>query len=272
MDSTRPMDREAERPPAGKRSRSQFARLVSMFHAPGRTFAGIAGAPTLAAVLTATGLVGAVAATAVSRAADLDAMARYAYEQQRENMPGTFARNMSDADEARALDAVRTGLRLSRNCAPVLGGIGAVAAPLATAAVLLLFFGVLGSRGSYRVLLSTVAHAWWPAAAASALLTAVVVWLSHPMPPERAGAPLDASLTAALPDLGGAAAALAGRVDLFLGWELLLLGTGLAATLGVSRRLSFGAGFGLWAVVTAAVVGFSLLSSAVSFRIGAGPS
>lgn len=269
MESNRPMDRQAERPPAREQSRSQLTRLLSMFHAPGRTFAGIARAPTLAAVLIATSLAGALDATAVSRAADLDAMARYAYEQQRENMPGTFARNLSDADEARALEAVRTGFRLSRNFAPVFGGIGAVAAPLVAAAALLLLFGVLGSPGSYRVVLSTVAHAWWPAAAASGLLNAVVVWLSHPMAPERAVAPVRTSLTAVFPDIEGVAAALAGRVDLFLWWELLLLGIGLTVTLGVSRRLSFGAAFGLWAVATAAMMGFTLLSNVVGFGIGA---
>ena len=270
MESDRPMDREAHRRPAAEESKSQLARLVSMFHAPGRTFAEIARTPTLAAVLIATSLAGALAATTASRAADLDAMARYAFEQQQENLPGSFARNMSDADQARALDAVRTGLRLSRNFAPVLGGIGAVIAPLAAAAALLLLFGVLGSPGSYRVILSTVAHAWWPAAAASSLLGAVVVWLSHPMAPERAATPVRASLAAALPDLEGPLAALAGRVDLFLGWEVALLGTGLAIALGVSRRFSFGAALGLWALATVAAVGFTLLSNVIG--IGVAPA
>jgi hypothetical protein len=272
MESSRPMDREAERPRAREQSRSQLARLVSMFHAPGRTFAEIARTPTLAGVLIATALAGALAATAVSRAADLDAMAQYTYRQQQADLPGTFARNRSDADEARALDAVRTGLRLTRNFAPVLGGISAVAAPLVTGAALLLLFGVLGSPGSYRAILSTVAHAWWPAAATSGLLNTVVVWMSHPMVPERAAVPVRTSLAAILPDLEGTPAALAGRVDLFLGWEVLFLGTGLAITLGVSRRLSFGAAFGLWAAATAVVVGFMLVSNIVGVQIGAAPA
>ena len=243
-----------------------------MFHAPGRTFTELARTPALAAVLIASALAGAVGATATSRAADLDAMVLHAYEQQQENLPATFTRNMSDADRGRALDAVRTGLRLSRNFAPVLGALGAVIAPLVAAALLLLVLGVLGSPGSYRVIVSTVAHAWWPARAVSSLLTTVVVWLSYPMAPERAAAPVRTSLAGVLPDLDGVAAALASRVDLFLGWELALLGIGLALTLRLSRRLSFGTALGLWALATAGTVGFSLLSNFMSIGIRAAPA
>ena len=272
MEEVRPMDRETARRSGAGESGSQLARLGSMFLSPGRTFGEIARRPTIAVVLVATALAGALAATAVSRASDLDAMVQHTWQQQTENMPGSFSRNMSEADRARALDATRTGLRLTRNLAPVIGGLGGALSPVLASAVLLLVFGILGSAGSYRGILSTVAHAWWPAAAASSLLTTVVVWLSHPMAPERAGAPLRVNLAAAFPDPGGVAPALAGRVDLFLAWELVLLGIGLAVTLGISRRRSFAVAVGLWALVSALAAGVALVSGLLNFGFSSGPA
>lgn len=266
------MDRDTARRSAGSESGSQLARLVSMFHAPGRTFGEIARRPTIAAALVATALAGALAATAVSRAADLDAMVQHTWELQQENMPGSFSRNMSEADRERALDAVETGLRLTRNLAPVLGALGAALSPVVAAAVLLLVFGILGSPGSYRGILSTVAHAWWPAAAASSVLTTVVVWLSHPMAPERAAAPIRTNLAAVAPDLDGVAAALAGRFDLFLAWELVLLGIGLAVTLGVSRGRSFAVAIGLWVLVGVGAALVAVVTGMLNVGFSAGPA
>ena len=171
---------------------------------------------------------------------------------------------------ARAFEATRGALRLSRNFAPVLGGIGGALAPVAAAGFFLLLFGILGSPGSFRVILSTVAHAGWPPAAVSTVLTCLVVWLSHPMAPERAAEPLRAHLGATVTGLEGAAAAFASRVDLFLAWELALVTVGFGITVGVSRRRSFAVALGLWALVTAVALGIALLASTVSFRIGAG--
>ncbi len=259
------MDRETERRPLRERSSGQLGRLAGMFLSPGAVFESIAVAPTVAAALVATSLAGALGATAVSRAADVDAMARFAFERQQEAMPGLVSRNMSDADRERAFEAARTGLRISRNFAPIIGAIGGAAAPLVASAALLLGFGVLGASGSYRTILSTVTHAWWPAAATSSVLTAVVVWTSWPMAPERAAAPLRTSLAALVPDADRAAAAFAGRVELFLGWEIALLGIGLATTLGVSRKLSFGAATALWALATAAAVGVAAATRFIGF-------
>lgn len=266
------MDREARRPPRSQESRSQFARLGGMFFSPGRTFGELTRSPAIAAALIALAFAGAVRATAVSRAGELDAVAQHSFEQQAERMPGTFARGMSDADRERAFEATRGALRLSRNFAPVLGGIGGALAPVAAAGFFLLLFGILGSPGSFRVILSTVAHAGWPPAAVSALLTCLVVALSHPMAPERAAEPLRTHLAAVVPGIDGAAAALASRVDLFLAWELALVTVGFAITVGVSRRRSFGVALGLWALVTAVAVGAALLANVVSFRIGSGPA
>ena len=266
------MDRRAHRSPRSQESRSQFARLGAMFFSPGRAFAELAHSPGIAAALIALALAGAIQATAISRAADLDAIAQYAYEQHTEGMPGTFSRNMSDADRERAFEATRGALRLSRNFAPVLGGIGGAVAPLAAAGFFLLLFGILGSPGSFRVILSTVAHAGWPPAAVSTVLTCLVVGLSHPMAPERAAEPLRAHLAAVLPGLEGAAAALASRVDLFLAWELALVTVGFAITVGVSRRRSFAVALGLWALVTAVAVGVALLAGVVGFQVGAAPA
>jgi len=250
-----PMDRGISPPSDTAGLSRQIVRLASMFHSPGRTFNEIAWNPTIAVVLTATALAGAVTATAVSRASDFDAMVQYAYEQQVETIPGSFAGAMSDADRARALDATRTGLRITRNLAPVVGGLGAMLAPVVAAAVLLLVFGIMGTPGSYRSLLSTVTHAWWPAAAASGVLTTVVAWLSYPLAPERAEAPLRSNLAALIPDLGSPASVVAARVDIFIAWELILLGIGLAIAFGISRRTSFLVAFSLWALVTAGATG-----------------
>ena len=258
MDEKPTMDRVAERPSPTRESKSQLARLVAMFHSPSAAFAAIGSKPTLAAVLIATALAGSLTSTVVNRATDLDAMALYAYEQQRENMPGTISRNLSDADDARALDAVRTGLRLTRNFAPVLGGIGAVIAPLAAAGFFLLLFGILGSPGSFRVILSTVAHAGWPPVAASTLLTCLVVGLS--------------SVADLLPGLDGAAEALASRADLFLAWELALVTIGFAITLGITRRRSFAVVLGLWALGTVGAVGIAVAANFIGFQVGAAPA
>ena len=224
----------------------------------------------IAAGLIALALAGAIRATAVSRAGDLDAVAHHTFEQQTERMPGTLARGMSDADRERAFEATRGALRLSRNFAPILGGIGGALAPVAAAGFFLLLFGILGSPGSFRVILSTVAHAGWPPAAVSTVLTCLVVWLSHPMAPERAAEPLRAHLGATVAGLEGVAAALASRVDLFLAWELALVTIGFGITVGVSRRRSFAVALGLWALVTAVAVGIALFANTVSFRIGTG--
>lgn len=272
MERDQTMDREARRTPPAHESRSQLARLGGMFFSPGRTFGELARSPAIAAALIALALAGAVRATAVSRAGDLDALAQHTFEQQAERMPGTFTRNMSDADRERAFEATRGALRLSRSFAPVLGGIGGAVTPVAAAAFFLLVFGILGSAGSFRVILSTVAHAAWPPAMVATVLTGVVVRLSHPMAPERATEPLRAHLAAVVPGLEGAAAALASRVDIFLAWELALVSLGFGITLGVTRRRSFAVALGLWALVTAVAVGAALLANAVSFRIGTGPA
>ena len=242
-----------------------------MFHSPGRTLGELARSPTIAGALIATALAGALQATAVSRAADLEAMVRHRYEQQTERMPGAFSRNLSEADRERAVDAMRTALRLSRNFAPVLGGLSGAIAPVVAAGFFLLVFGILGSPGGFRVVLATVAHAGWPPAAASSLLTGAVVWLSYPMAPERASEPLRASV-AAFSGPGDVAAALASRFDLFLGWELILVTIGFGIALGISRRRAFLVALSLWALVTAALVGAAALSGLVGFGVGVAPA
>ena len=259
----------ADRRVGGKqRDPGALRRLLSVFHAPGRTFAELARSPTIAAALIATALAGAFEATAVSRATDLDAMARHAFERQLEATPGSFTRNMSEADQRRMFEDTQGALRLTRNFAPVLGAVGALIAPLAAAAVFLLVFGLLGAQGSYRLILATVVHAGWPAVATSSLLTGLVAWVSYPLTPERAEAPLRANLAAVVSGLDGAARAVASRVDLFLAWEVVLTGLGLAIVLGVTRGRSFAVVLALWALATAAVVGIALAAGTVSFTIG----
>ena len=272
MEAGGTMDREAPRTPPAHQPGSQLVRLGGMFFSPGRTFGELVRSPAFAAALIALALTGAIRATVASRAGDLDAVAQHTFEQQTERMPGSFSRGMSDADRERVFESTRGALRLSRNFAPVLGGIGGVLAPVAAAGFFLLLFGILGSPGSFRVILATVAHAGWPPAAVSTLLTCLVVWLSHPMAPERAADPLRAHLGAALPGLEGAAAALASRLDLFLAWEIALVTVGFTVTLGVTRRRSVTVALGLWALVTAVAVGAALLANTVSFRIGTGPA
>ncbi len=266
------MDRKATRAPLSERSRGQIGRLVSMFHAPGRTMAGLRASPTIAAVLIASALAGGIKVTAVSRAADLETAARHAWDEQSRLMPGTISRNLSDADRERALDGVRSGIRMTRNFAPVLGALGGVLAPVAASAFFLLVFGVLGAPARYRVMLSTVAHAWWPAAAVSSVLTAAVVAVSFPMAPERMEEPLRTSLAALAPEASLAMAALASRLDLFLGWELALVTLGFTLTLGVSRRRSLTVALLLWVLVTAVTVGFAMVARFMTMAVGAPPA
>ena len=129
-------------------------------------------------------------------------------------------------------------------------------------------FGLLGAQGSYRLILATVVHAGWPAVATSSLLTGLVAWVSYPLTPERAEAPLRANLAAVVSGLDGAARAVASRVDLFLAWEVVLTGIGFAIVLGVTRGRSFAVVLSLWALATAAVVGIALAAGTVSFTIG----
>ena len=182
----------------------------------------------------------------------------------------SFLRNQSRAERERTEEAARQALGVARAFAPILGALGAVINPLAAAAVFLLAFGLLGVKGSFRHIYSTVLHAAWPAAAARAALTAAVARFSYPLPPERAEEPLRSSLAAAAPDLGAVARAVAGRIELFLLWELALTGIGFAIVLGVSRRRSFGVVVALWALVTAFFGAMALLREALGFGAAAG--
>ena len=255
-----------------RRDPGALGRLVSVFHAPGRTFAELARSPTIAAALIATALAGAFQATVVSRATDLDAMARHAFERAAGADPGVVhPQHVRGRPATLMFESTQGALRLTRNFAPVLGAVGALISPLAAAAVFLLVFGLLGAQGSYRVILATVVHAGWPAVATSSLLTGLVAWVSYPLTPERAEAPLRSSLASVLGGLDGAAQAVASRMDLFLAWEIVLTGIGLAIVLGVTRGRSFAVVVSLWALVTAVVVGMALAMSAMSRSPSAPP-
>lgn len=246
------------------------AWLAAMFHAPGRAFAALRGAPAVAAVLVATAVLGAFGATVATRAVDPDAMAAQMAETQTEQARRFSTRDLSADEREQMLESSRTALRLTRSFAPVLGALSAVAAPLVAAACYLLAFGIMGVPGSYRLLLSTVLHAAWPALAVRTALTAAVVGTSGPLPPDRAEMLLRSNLASWLdsgPDgLSPVALAFASRVDVFLGWEIALLGIGFAITLGVPRRRAFGVVLLLWAVVTALTTGFAALTQ--SFGVG----
>ena len=262
---------DMDRTPAngGPKRGDSARRLLTMFTAPGKTFAGLAETPALASALAALALAGGLEATALSRATDLDRLAAHTVERQLEDAP-SFLRNQSRAERERTEEAARQALGVARAFAPILGALGAVINPLAAAAVFLLAFGLLGVKGSFRHIYSTVLHAAWPAAAARAALTAAVARFSYPLPPERAEEPLRSSLAAAAPDLGAVARAVAGRIELFLLWELALTGIGFAIVLGVSRRRSFGVVVALWALVTAFFGGMELLREALGFRAASG--
>lgn len=240
-----------------------------MFTAPGKTFAGLAETPAVAAALAALALAGGLEATALSRATDLDRLAAHTVERQLEDAP-SFLRNQSRAERERTEDAARQALGVARAFAPVLGALGAAVNPLAAAAVFLLAFGLMGVKGSFRHIYATVLHAAWPAAAARAALTAAVARFSYPLPPERAEEPLRSSLAAAAGDLGPVARAVAGRIELFLLWEVALTGLGFAIVLGVSRRRAFGVALLPWALVTAFLGGMELLREALGFRAAGG--
>lgn len=246
------------------------AWLAAMFHAPGRAFAGLRGAPAVGAVLVATALFGAFGATVATRAVDPEAMAARMTETQTEQARRFSPGGLSEDERQRVLESSRNALRLTRAFAPVLGALSVAASPLVAAACYLLAFGVMGVPGSYRLLLSTVLHAAWPALAARSVLTAAVVGTSEPLPPDRSEMLLRSNLAAWLDGgaegLGPVAQALASRVDVFLGWEIALLGLGFAITLGVSRRRAFGVVLLLWAVVTVLGAGFAGLAQ--SFGAG----
>ena len=97
-----------------RRDPGALGRLVSVFHAPSRTFAELRRSPTIAAALIATALAGAFAATAVSRATDVDALARHALERQMERTPGT----MPEAEQGRMLEILQGGLQPVRLSVP----------------------------------------------------------------------------------------------------------------------------------------------------------
>ena len=264
----------ADRHLGGKRRDPRaLGRLLSVFHAPGRTFAELARSPTIAAALIATALAGAFAATAVSRATDLDALARHAFEQQMESMPGTFTRNMSESDQQQMFETSQKALGLTRNFAPVLGGLGAAIAPLVTAAFFLLAFGILGDKGSYRSILSVVLHASWPATAVGAFLTGLVAWLSYPVPPDRAEALIRTNVASMFdPELHAGLAALASRLDVLLAWGVVLSAIGFSIVLGISRRRSIAVVLALWAFGTLILVGLGLLTDFLNVRFTAGPA
>ena len=67
-------------------------------------------------------------------------------------------------------------------------------------------------------------------------------------------------------------AALASRLDLFLGWELALVTLGFTLTLGVSRRRSLTVALLLWVLVTAVTVGFAMVARFMTMAVGAPPA
>ena len=254
----------ADRYLGGKRRDPRaLGRLVSVFHAPSRTFAELRRSPTIAAALIATALTGAFAATAASRATDLDAMARHGLERAIERTPGTFTRNMSEADQQRMFEAARGVERMTRNFTPVLGGLSTAITPLVTAALFLLAFGILGDKGSYRSILSVVLHASWPAFAVRAFLAGLVAWLSYPVPPDRTFATLVPTNVASMLfdlELHAGLAALAFRLDVLLAWEMVLSAIGFSIVLGIRRRRSIAVVLAVWAFGTLIFVGFGLLT------------
>ena len=260
----------ADRHLGGKRRDPRaLGRLVSVFHAPSRTFAELRRSPTIAAALIATSLTGAFAATAVSRATDIDALARHALERQMERTPGT----MSEAEQRWMLETLQGGLRLMRHFAPVLGGLGAAILPLVTAAFFLLAFGILGDKGSYRSILSVVLHAGWPASAVGAFLTGLVVWLSYPVPPDRVEALIRTNVAGMFdPELHAGLAAFASRLDVLLAWGIVLSAIGFSIVLGISRRRSIAVVLALWAFGTLILVGLNLLTDFLGVRFTAGPA
>lgn len=268
------MDRAADTSGGAAGGWRGTAWLAAMFHAPGRAFGALRGAPAVGAVLVATTLFGAFGATVATRAVDPEAMAARMMEEQTEQARRFSPRDLSTDERERMLESSRNALRLTRAFAPVLGALSVLAAPLAAAACYLLAFGVLGVQGSYRLLLSTVLHAAWPALAARSVLTAAVVGTSGSLPPDRSEMLLRSNLASWLDrgtdGLGPVAQALAARVDVFLGWEIALLGLGFAITLGVSRRRAFAVVLLLWAVVTALGTGFAALTQSfgVSGSVG----
>lgn len=237
-----------------------------MFVAPGETLAGLGRSPAVALVLTATALCGGLRAYAVSRAVDLD----HAVEAAITEVESVGARG--EQVPASAARGMRQGLRLTRLFAPVLGALGGLVAPLAASAWFLLVFGILGVQGGYRTILATVAHAAWPAVSAGSVLTAVVAWLSFPVPVDRAETLLRTNAAAWVPGVDGSAAALLARLDLFLAWEVALTTLGFAAVLAVSRRRALLVTLSLWVLVTLLAVGAAAAGQWVRVGFSAGPS
>ncbi len=260
-----PMDRPVGQASGG----SALSRLAGMFFAPRETLAGLAASPSLALVLTATALAGAVQGFAVSRATDFEAAVEYAVEAATREAERFGAGDEAASEAARR--GVRDSLRITRGFAPVLGALGAVIAPLVAAAWFLLAFGILGVKGSYRLLLSTVAHAGWPAISLGAVLTAVVAWLSYPVSPDRADGLLRTSLASWAPGVEGAAAALLGRLDVLLAWEVALTAIGFGLLLEVRRSRALVVTLSLWVVVTLIALAAAILISSSSFSVTAGP-
>jgi hypothetical protein len=233
----------------------EFSRLVGVFFEPGKTFADIAQRPSwiipmLLVILAAIGT-----STAIARRIGWERIFRHQNE--------TNSRMQQMSPEQR-----EQTLAVQMKVASVGAYVGAIIAvpvvDVIMAAVLLGIAGGIMSGGMrFKQVFAVVCYSGLPAVI-TAILTVVVVFLKNPDDYNfqnplafNVGAFLDPNTTSKF------LYSLAGSLDLFVLWTILLMATGLKAAAG--RKLTFGGALAAvlvpWAVV---VLGKAALAGAFS--------
>jgi len=225
-----------------------FARVLSVFVSPGAVFADIARKPTVALALILLTLVSVGGQLAVIPHMDMAATIQARMEKS--------GRKVSDAQMTKAIE-------MGNKFKYVGVGIGAVATPAMFLLLGLVFWlGVklLGSDTGYVRILSTVTHAFLPATVVSTILLVIIVSRSGMIPATAISGLVKANLGAFLPSsTGPALRALAGSVDLFAAWSLVLLAMGLATVGRLKQARATALVVGLWLVYVVGHVGLASL-------------
>lgn len=198
---------------------SAFGRLVRVFYEPSKVFAEIATRPTWLFAVLVMVLVALAAQLVLAPKIDWDGTIR-------EQLASRSASaNLSEAEMARAVESGRKIASVTGYAAPVLVPI----VLLVMAGVYFLGLKAFSSQGDFKQVFSMVTHALLPATLVGALLRIVISFTRSSFTAQEIETLVKSSLASFLSaDAGKAVKALAGFVDLFVLWQVVLLALGLA--------------------------------------------
>jgi hypothetical protein len=214
-------------PPEPTAKISSFQRLVKMFYAPGEVFDDIEVKPTWLLVLAASLVVVFAVVMVTMSHIDIESTMR-------ENVEKS-GREMTDEQIEQAM--VFMDSTWFKYIQPGAGALFYTVGIVLLAVVFFLGLKLAGSETSYSRILSSTAHAYWPATVASCVLGIVVISQSGTLTGSEAQSLIKSNLSAFLsPETPNWILVAARSLDLFNIWIIALTIVGLSVTSGVSRK------------------------------------